>query len=108
MESLKKLPGQKIKDFKLPFTTGFSMYRGIKDTQMSKINRGYWKAFTSCTLKKNIAEEFAAQSKSGYLLEILFKPPVSHMYIKVPNSGGFTNYDEAEVILFPFFNYEVL
>jgi hypothetical protein len=55
IESLKKLPEQNIKDFKLPFTTGFSMYRGLKNTQLSKINSGYWKAFTSCTLKKSIA-----------------------------------------------------
>lgn len=30
------------------------------------------------------------------------------MYIRVPNSTQFTFYDEAEVILFPFFPYEVL
>lgn len=56
MDSLKKLPEEAIKDFKLPFTTGFSMYRGLKSVQLSKLNKGYWKAFTSCTLKKSIAE----------------------------------------------------
>ena len=95
MESLRKLPEEKVKDFKLPFTTGFSMYRGLKSTQLGKLNRGYWKAFTSCTLKKSIAEEFASRETGGCLLEIQFKPPVQHMYIRVPNSTQFTFYDES-------------
>ena len=30
------------------------------------------------------------------------------MYIKVPKSGEFASFDEDEVILFPFFPYEVI
>lgn len=82
------------------------MYRGLRGTKVNFPDRGFWKAFTSCTLNLNIAKEFAGED--GVIVEIRFQPPVEHMYIKVPNNKQFSFFDESEVILFPFFNYLVL
>jgi hypothetical protein len=58
-DAMNKLPINKKYEFKLNFTSQFSLYRGIKSKNSFKEDRGYWKAFTSCSLKKKIAEEFA-------------------------------------------------
>lgn len=50
------------------------MYRGLRGTKANFPERGFWKAFTSCTLNLAIAREFAGED--GVIVEIRFQPPV--------------------------------
>lgn len=105
--ALRQLPKKRLEEFKLPQTTRFSLYRGLKNTDPNKVESGYWRSFASCSLRKVVAQSFMGD-KGGCLIDIRFVPPLRHMYIKVPQSVAFSNYDEDEIILFPFFRYEVL
>jgi hypothetical protein len=58
-DAVNKLPIYSKSEFKPIYNIPFTLFRGIQSKNSFKEDRGYWKAFTSCSLKKKIAEEFA-------------------------------------------------
>jgi len=59
----------------------------------------FWKAFTSTSLERRVANKFG---KFSYIIELNTNSP--HDYMIVP--ADLSQFDEEEVILFPYFHFQ--
>jgi hypothetical protein len=79
------------------------LFRGIDlpDPLMVEKSRMYWKGFTSTALSKEITKKFGR-----YQYTIVLKRGLPHEYLIIPKE--LSHFDEEEVLIFPFFYFEVM
>lgn len=68
---------------------------------MVEKNKIFWRAFTSTALNKEITKRFGR-----YVYTIILKNNLPQEYLVIPKE--LSHYDEEEVLIFPYFYFEVL